>query len=466
LAYARRVPAANEPLWLSKLLRPITEVRQGEATTALLLTTNVFLLLTAYYLIKPVREALILALEAGAEYKSYMSGVIAVLLLVLVPLYAKVADRLPRGKLVSGVTLFFASHLAIFFAFSMSSDLRGNIGLFFYVWVGIFNMMVVAQFWSFANDLYDEEQGKRLFPLIAVGASVGAALGSKIAAGLIPIFGVFPMLLVAGGILLLSGFLFVIVDRREQERDRPSKIPSVPAVSADGERGHGAFQMVMRHRYLLLIAAFSLIFSWVNSNGEYLLGKLVKAAALEAVAKKQITPAGVGDYIGATYGEFFFYVNVIGVFLQSFVVSRLVRWIGPRPAFFILPAIAFGNAAAVAVAPVLAVLRVGKIAENSTDYSLNNTLRQMLWLVTSREMKYKAKQAVDTFFVRIGDVSSALLVWVGSVILQLSVQQFSAVNAGLVLIWLLLAYAIVREQRRLEAHPVPSGPTAAVEAAG
>src|SRR5687767_11703630 len=100
---------------MSRALRPFADVRAGEAGTALLLTLNVFLLLSAYYFIKPVREALILVLESGAEYKAYMSGVIAVALLFAVPLYAKLVDRLPRLKLIVGVTLGFAAQLVLFF---------------------------------------------------------------------------------------------------------------------------------------------------------------------------------------------------------------------------------------------------------------------------------------------------------------------------------------------------------------
>jgi len=412
----------------------------------------VFLLLTAYYLIKPVREALILVLESGAEYKSYMSGAIAIALLFAVPAYAKVADRLPRAKLVIGVTLFFAAHLVLFYAFSLSGSLKAHLGLIFYLWVGIFNMMVVAQFWSFANDIYDPERGKRLFPLVALGASLGAAIGSKIAAGLIPVLGVFPMLLVAAALLAVCAALFLLVDRREGERKAEAAAPSFPP---EGEKAsnRGAFHMVFQHRYLLLIAGFSLIFTWVNSNGEYLLGKLFKEAALEAVTRGELPKADVGEYIGAAYGNFFFYVNLAGLVLQTFVVSRLIRVMGAGPAFFVLPVIALCDATAVAILPILAILRVGKIAENAVDYSLNNTLRQMLWLVTTREMKYKAKQAVDTFCVRMGDVSSALLVWVGSAFLSLSVRGFALVNVVLVAIWLVLAAAIVREQGRMAKEP-------------
>ena len=440
----------SEPLWLSRALRPFTEVRPGEAITALLLTANVFFLLTAYYVIKPVREALILALESGAEYKAYMSGVIAVALVVLVPIYAKLVDRLPRIKLVVAVTLAFAVQLFLFFAAMGVESLRSQLGLVFYAWVGIFNMMVVAQFWAYANDLYDEEQGARLFPMVALGASVGAAGGSQISAFLIPLVGLPAMLLVATLLLVACAALFWLVERIQTPPEHAHASEPAP----QRRTGRGAFELVISSRYLLMIALFALTFSWVNTNGEYMLGKLVKADALDAVRRGEIAVAEVGNYIGATYGEFFFYVNVLGVLLQSFVVSRLVKWLGLSKAFLLMPLLAFGNAAAVAVIPLLSVLRVGKIAENATDYSLNNTLRQMLWLVTSTEVKYKAKQAVDTFFVRAGDVCSAISVWVLAAVLVVPLQRFAWLSIVLCVAWLMLAVAIGRVHRkRLEAPP-------------
>jgi AAA family ATP:ADP antiporter len=142
-------------------------------------------------------------------------------------------------------------------------------------------------------------------------------------------------------------------------------------------------------------------------------------------------------------------VNVLGVVLQSFVVSRIVKYAGLGAAFFVLPVIALSNSLILLVVPVLAVLRIGKTVENAADYSFNNTVRQMLWLPTTKAMKYKAKQAVDTFFVRIGDVASALLVYGGAGLLSWSVRGFAAVNAVLVGVWLVLAVAIVRENRKL-----------------
>jgi AAA family ATP:ADP antiporter len=432
-----------------RVLGLVTDVRRSEAPLALALGANVFLLLTAYYLIKPVREALILALDSGAEYKSWMSAAIAVALVVLVPAYARLVDRLPRLRLVVGVTLFFASHLVAFFAASQFEALRASLGLVFYVWVGVFNMMVVAQLWSFATDLFDSERGKRLLPLVALGASLGAALGSKIAAWLVLPLGVHALLLVSAALLVACAFLFVLAERFAVALGAEHPAEARKRASQTRPSGAGAFGLVVRHRYLLAVALFTLAFSWANSNGEYLFGRLVKASADEAVANGTLAKSDVGVYIGRTYADFFFAVNVLGVVLQAFVASRVVRFGGLALALGVLPFVSLLSSVAALAVPALAVVRIGKTLENASDYSLNNTARQLLWLPTTAEMKFKAKQAIDTFFVRTGDVSSALLVLLGSGVLGWSVRGFAAVNVVLAALGLGLSFWVVREGRRL-----------------
>lgn len=444
---------ASEPAWLARALRPITEVHPGEAVTALLLTANVFFLLSAYYVLKPLREDLILAMASGAEYKSYMSGAIALALFVLVPAYGLLVDRLPRIKLVIGVSLAFAAQLLLFYAAIAVPALRANLGLVFYAWVGVFNVMVIAQFWGYANDLYDKEQGDRLFPMVAIGASVGAAVGSKGAKLLINGLGEQTMLLVAAGLLALCSALFWLVERREaglnKQADKQADKPA-EADAAHSKDRRGGFGLVLSHRYLLLIALFSLIYNWVNSNGEYMLSKLIKADVESLIAHGQLAAAEKGHAIGAAYADFFFYVNVAGVVLQTFVVSRLVKWFKLPAAFLFLPVLALGNAFVFAFVPIVGLAKAGKTAENATDYSLNNTLRQLLWLVTSPDMKYKAKQVVDTFCVRIGDVCSALSVYLAVDVLKFSVPRFAWVSIVLAGLWLVLAIAIGRLYRGFE----------------
>ncbi|MFK7992287.1 MAG: NTP/NDP exchange transporter [Sandaracinaceae bacterium] len=444
---------------LDRALGLITEVRGGEGGTALLLTLSIFLLLMAYYVIKPVREALILAMESGAEYKSYMGGAIAVALLFAVPAYSAFAKRVPRNRLVVSVTLFFASNLVLFFVASQFEATRVWMGLGFYLWVGIFNMMVIAQAWAFAADVYTEDQGKRLFALIGVGASFGSAFGSLVGVQLAESLGVYQMLLVAAGLLVAIAWLFQVIHRRVSRTGEGAE-PVVPEDDdvplAKGEKAEnlesdqGPFEMVFKHRYLRLIAVFSVAFTLVNTNGEYMLSVLVSDFA-EATELAGNLPEGMsrGDFIGAFYSDFFLYVNILGAVIQLFLVSRIVKFGGIHVAFAILPIVALIDATLIGIVPALAIVRIGKIAENSIDYSVNNTVRNMLWLPTTQEMKYRAKQAIDTFFVRMGDVGSAVLVGVGAGMLGLGVRSFAFINLAVVAVWIPVVVLILRERKRM-----------------
>jgi len=446
--------ATPAPSLLERVLSLATEVRTGEAGTALLLSLNVFAVLSAYYMIKPAREALILAMESGAELKSYASAAIAVLLLVAVPLYGRVANRMQPHRLVVSVTLFFVSNLLVFYFASKSATIRPMLGIPFYLWVGMFNMMIVAQFWAFANDVYTVEQGKRLFAVVGIGASVGAAVGSKVASALAEQIGVSSLMLVAAAVLMVSAVLTQWIHLRERDRERP---PAPPKAAAPAKGG--GFAMVFSDRYILLLAGLTLILNFVNSNGEYVLSVMISSWAEEAEATGMLGGLTKGAFIAKQYGDFFFYVNILGVVLQTFIVGRLVRWGGMRLALLVLPVIVLGSWSLIALFPALLVVRVGKTVENATDYSINNTVRQMLWLPTSQEAKFKAKQAVDAFFVRMGDVAAAGLVFVGTTVISLSVSGFALINIALAGAWLAIALAIMRQQKRLLAEAPTPPPT-------
>lgn len=430
--------------WLDRVMRPVAEVEAGEAATALLLTLNVFLLLTAYYIIKPVREALILT-GGGAEIKSYTGAVQALLFLFIVPAYGAFASRVNRIRLINGVSLFFIANLALFFLLGKAGV---PLGIPFFLWVGIFNVMVIAQFWSFANDLYTPEQGKRLFAIVGIGSSVGAVAGSKAAGMLFESLDAFLMMLVSAAILAVCLVLTNFIHSREKDR---AQHPSMRQRADQPLSKDGGFQLVIHHRYLLYIGLLTLIINVVNTNGEYILGKTFSRVASEAVAAGTAGGLSERQLLGGYYSDFQFWQNLLGALFQVFFVSRVLKYLDVRRALFIMPAISFCGYAVLAAAPILAYIRVAKILENSTDYSLQNTVRHALFLPTSREAKYKAKQAVDTFFWRTGDMLSGMTVFVGAGLLGLGVRNFAVVNIGLVLLWLLFAAGIAREHRTLTA---------------
>jgi len=444
-------PAAARPTLLDRSLSLVTEVRAGEGVSALLLATNIFFLLAFYSILKIVRDALILT-EGGAELGSYSAAAQALLLLLIVPAYGAFASRVDRTRLVCGVTLFFASHLVIFWALGIAGV---RIGIPFYVWTGIFNVVVIAQLWAFANDIYSTERGKRLFPLVNLGASLGAVVGAGATTVAFSGVGAFPLMLVAAAGLAVSITLTLWVSRREHAagRDAAGDRATRPLGKA------GGFQLVLRQRYLLLIALLIVLLNTVNTLGGFLLNTLIRAEALTSVVPGATDTAGltaaqvdaVTGLIGTMSGGIQTAVNIVAFLFGAFLVSRVLKVIGVRGAMFVLPLVALASYSFIAFLPIFSIVGVAKVLENSTDYSIQNTARHALFLPTSREAKYKAKQAIDTFFWRAGDFLQAIVVFVG-LSFALSVRGFAMVNLVFVLVWLGLVVAIGREHRKLTAR--------------
>ena len=444
---------SKKPGVIDRLLGLFSEVRPGEGQRALLMLLNVFLILVSYYIIKTVREPLILNTEvpgllhalgvkSAAEVKTFASAGQALVLMGFVPAYGWFASRVSRMKLIVGVTLFFVANILVF-AVAVHAGLP-FVGVVFYIWVGFFSLSIIAQFWSYGNDIYTKDAGNRLFPIIALGATVGSPVGAWVAERLFHAHANPHQMLYLAAALLLStlGFYAVV--------NRNAGLPSatVKASPAEEPLGRGnAFRLVFSNHYILLIAVLLIILNVVNTVGEYILSDLVVRHASDLAATD--SSFDKNEYIGAFYGRYFFWVNVIAVVLQAFVASRLVRRFGLAGVLFALPVIALGAYGFVALGATLVIVRWAKTAENSTDYSIMNTAKQMLWLPTTREEKYKAKQAVDSFFVRLGDLFAAFVVFAGTAWLALDAQGFALINLGFIGLWLILAWALVKKNRQL-----------------
>ncbi|HZI80806.1 MAG TPA: hypothetical protein VFD69_14895, partial [Vicinamibacterales bacterium] len=242
------------------------DVRAGEGATALLMLVNIFLLLVCYSIIKTVREPLIL-LGGGAEVRSYAAAGQAILLMGFVPLYSWVASKARRMTLVVGATVFFLACIELFAA-AVTAQVP-YVGVAFFVWVGIFNISLVAQFWSFANDLYSKESGARLFPIIVIGMTAGAPLGSLVAGRLFQ-SGLAPELIlqVSAVLLAVTALLYVVVNARETAHGE-ARQEALP--------GRSGFALVLSNPYLRVIAALIVLLNVVNTTGEYLVARLLSA---------------------------------------------------------------------------------------------------------------------------------------------------------------------------------------------
>jgi ATP:ADP antiporter, AAA family len=439
-------PARNG---LERALSLVTDIHAGEGATALLLAANIFCIIAFYSVVKVVRDALILA-ESGAVIASYAAAGQALILLALVPVYGAVASRVNRVKLVCGVTAFFASHLVLFYLLGAAGT---RLGIVFYLWAGVFNLIVTAQFWAFANDVYTSERGRRLFPIVGLGASLGAVVGAGLTYLGFEQVGAYRLMLIAAfGLLIPVGLTLWVNTRERRLRDAasdPSDGNRSPTARAEAPLAPtGGFQLIFQQRYLTLIALLMVLVNVVNTLGGFLLNTIIVTEATTLVASGAAPGLEVREVAGRLSAGIQTWVNTLGLLFQALLVSRIFKYMGVRGALFILPIIALGGYAAVALLPLVGVVKFVKILENSTDYSIQNTTRNALFLPTSREAKYKAKQAIDSFFWRAGDLLQAGVVFAGTA-LALTLRHFALLNVVFALALLFVVVMLFREHKKV-----------------
>jgi ATP:ADP antiporter, AAA family len=441
-----------------RFLTLFTSVRPGEGRSIFVMLSQIFLLLFGYYLIRLVRETLILV-EGSPEVRAYSTGAIAVTLIFVIPLYKLLFDYLKSRGNKSAVLLwvggFFISNLLIF-AFLVWLGIP--IAVPFYIWVGVFNVMVIAQFWAFAADLFNVRTGQRLFAVIMMGAALGAMAGSQAGGRLFSLIGVTNLMLLSA--VLLAAVLFL---SRIAERVVPEGSRSVPAANSAEPQANvvaqilSGFRVVARSGYLVRIALFVMLLNLVNTNGGYVLVTFLTEHARDVVASSAGTLT-TGDVISRFWGNYWTWFTALQIVIQLFLVSRIFRWFGVRGAILVLPIVMIMNYGLILFVPVFALVRVMMIIENATNMSMGNTTNHTLYLPVNREEKYVGKTTIDTFITRFGDLLSAGLVMVTAQFLGLEIGWIIAINLSLALALFALGNAIGKYHRSEIRHSLENLP--------
>lgn len=394
--------------------------RSPEGVATLRFAIRLFLILLAYYLMKPVREELILD-GGSAEIRSYALATQAVLLLVMVPIYGHIIKHLHGDKLFHIVTIFLAANIGVFYLLGSSGM---DIGVPFFIWLGIFSVVQISQFWTMVSDYHCVEKGKRLTSYIAIGGSLGAMVGSMVAKGLYLELGAYGLMLMAIGMLVVA--VIIPGTNVEMRKDVDENID-------DESLKHllGGLKRVLDVPYLRWIAASVVLLNLINSTGEFVLADFV-------TAEKS------GKEIGEFYSTFYLYVNIATLVLQAFVVRPLYQVIGVGGALISLAVINLSMYISVLAFPVLAWFAIVKMADNSIDYSVANTTKQILFLPLDRFTRYEGMLAVNTFFTRFGDLIQGGLIFLIISVLALPTMVLVGTNIVLCLLWLFVTYNVSR----------------------
>jgi ATP:ADP antiporter, AAA family len=420
---------------MNQLLRRLLVLKEGEAPALLASFATLFCLFASYTILRPVRDAL--GVTSGLDNIPYLFWGVFVVMLLLQPVWGWLTSRFPRTVFLPWVYGFFAANLVAFYVwFRLGAD-HTWIARTYFVWVSVFNLFVVAAFWSLMADVFTREQAGRLFGFIWAGASSGGLVGPFIAHELAVPLGAINLLPISAVLLVLSLTFMARVIRWQRTHGTATAAGTVPAPEAAlGGGVWAAFTEVVRSPYLLGITAFVLLMTWV-STFLYLEQQAFVAKVLSSADERT-----------RFFGGIDFWVQAASLFIQLLLFGRLFKWLGLRVLLASVPVMMMAGYVVFAASPQFMVLVLVYAVRRVGDYALTRPCRDALFMVVSREEKYKAKSLIDTFVYRGGDATSASLYrWLthGGGAGPAAIGWLGAVVSAL---WTLLALALGKAQER------------------
>ena len=414
-------------------LTRLVSVEEDEVAPMLWAGLYFFLLLAAYFVIRPIREEM--GVAGGVRNLPWLFLGTLIGMLLIHPLFTTLVSRLPRRLFIPLSYGFFAINLVFFWVLfrSLPSAEGVWIGRVFFVWASVFNLFVVSIFWSLMADLFRPPQAKRLFGFVAVGGTAGAVVGSAATAFL-------AARITPTNLLLLSAALLTAATlaARKLMQTAPKTEEKGP-VDADRPVGGGVLdgiRMVFASPYLLGIVVYMLLYT-VTATFLYFQQADIVAVSFADRAARTVFFARID-----------LAVNTLTVITQVFLTGRIVRLIGVALALAALPLVCVFGFAAVGVAPTLMTIAVFQVLRRSSNYAVARPCREMLYTVIPREAKYKAKNFIDTFVYRVGDQVGA---WSYAALgtLGFGAAAISLVAAPLAAVWFGVGLWLGRRQKEL-----------------
>lgn len=407
------------------------DVRPAEIPGLLAAFTYHFLLFTAYYILRPIRDSM--GVAGGVENLDDLFGWTLLGMIVAVPLFGWISGRFRRAIFLPWTYLFFVAQLVAFWAVFTASEHYAATARVFFVWVSVFNLFVIAVFWSFMADLFNREQGKRLFAFITAGASVGAMSGSAITAFLAKSVGEVNLLLVSAALLASTLFLMrYLLGWSARQAPGGERIEERPM----GGNPFAGLKLVLTSPYLGGIAAFVFLMAAVNTFLYLQQAELLGIHFPEGGART------------AFLGRIELTMAVITILLQFFAVGRLTKRVGVATMIVVVPLFVVAGFLLIAASPTLMTLVSVFIARRVGQYAIVRPCREMLYTSVDRESKYKAKNVNDTLVYRTSDFVVAkghdaiVSAW------SASLSGIALVGAGVAALWAAVAWLLGRAHEK------------------
>lgn len=424
--------------WLERLVN----VERHEIRALLWAFTYFFSLLCGYYIIRPIRDEM--GIAGGVENLQWLFTGTFFAMIAIVPVFGWITSQFPRRQFLPYVYYFFIMNLLLFFVLFKSDLTRAYVARAFYIWVSVFNLFVVSVFWSFMADIFTDEQAKRLFAFIAAGGTTGALIGPLLTTTLVGTLG--PTNLLLGSAALLGCAVLCIKQlggwQVRQMSSGPAGSGATPKTSpADEERElqtgiWGGLQLLARSPYLLGICVLVLLYTTLSTFLYFQQAQIIRDSFADSSTRT------------AVFAGMDLSVNTLTILFQVFLTARLVKGVGIAWTLSAIPVILVGGFLCLGFAPILAVIVILQVVRRAGNYAIMRPAREMLFVVVSRDEKYKTKNFIDTAVYRGGDVASAW-VYTGLKGLGWSLAAIALIAVPVAGVWGWVAFRLGKKQEQL-----------------
>ena len=431
----------GQPSGLARLLKVVAKVEPDEVKAVLISFVYFFFLMASYFILRPLRDTM--GTIYGVDKLQQLFTGTFIVSFIVAPVYAGFASRIRLGTFLPWVYGFIAlSMVGFFFAFHANENSR-TLAAAFYVWLSTFNLLTISVFWSVMADIFDKGRAKRLFGFIAAGGTVGTIAAPTFVTFFVKAVGTNTLLLISAAGFVITAVLVRVLEAEKSKFAAAGEADQKTGMNKSlGGNPFDGFVLLFKSRYLLMIALFLLLMTWISTVMYFQLGDLISHAFKDKAARTQ------------AYATIDLATNSIAVLIQLFGTGRIIQRFGVTTGLLLNPVIMVLAFVAIVFSPVLMVLGTMQVVRRFAEYAVAKPSRDMLFTVVDQQAKYKAKNVIDTVVYRFGDLTSS---WISSVILPFGVAGLAVFGVVISLFWFPIAYLLGRRYEGMRGPGTQAG---------
>jgi AAA family ATP:ADP antiporter len=425
-----------------RLFKAVAKVDPREIKAVIASFAFFFFLMASYFILRPLRDTMG-TVYGVAHLQELFTGTFIVSFIVA-PIYAGFASRIRLATFLPWVYGFIALTMVAFYVLFRAAPDNRWIAAAFYVWLSTFNLLTISVFWSMMADTFSKAQAKRLFGFIAAGGTLGTIAAPAFTVLFVNAVGTNTLLLISAGGFLITAFLVRVVEN--EKRKLATEDPEAQKSSLDRKLGGNPFDgfvLLFKSPYLLMIALFLLLMTWISTVIYFQLADTISHEFASKAARTQ------------AFATIDLAVNSAAVLIQLFGTGRFIQRFGVTAGLLLNPVIMVIAFLAVAFSPVLLVLGGIQVVRRVAEYAIAKPSRDMLFTAVDQQAKYKAKNVIDTVVYRFGDLTSS---WISSAILPFGVAGLAIFGIIISVFWFPIAYMLGKRYESLRGTEVVDAP--------